>query len=912
MVKKVDELRCVASMTDPDIILVTESWCNSEISNAFLAIDGYELQQDLRTDREDTAGGRGGGLLVYGKTGLTILKLDKEVEMQQYCVFKVSNVTFYLLYRSPNAPPQTMAALTELVRSVKRDSVLIGDFNLPDINWDTGEASARTREFKEAVDDALMEQMVDFQTQVRGNMLDLVLTNIPERVIEVSEGGRLGQSDHEMIQIKVSDGQGVPTSGKEVKNWRRADWQRMRSEMGRVNWQRVLSDLSVEEKWNFFKAKVTYTVKKNVPTRKVNSKGRPAWMTREIMAAIRRKKTLWSRVKGGTITEEYREADKAVKRLIRNAKRKFEKKLAEGCNGNSRPFYSYVKKKTKSRQSVGPLRDRNAKVVTEDEEMAEVLNGFFSSVFTREDETNIPRADDMETEEMRGIRVTEWEVKKKIRKLRKDAAAGPDEIGPRVLQELENEIAPALVMIFRHSLSTGEIPADWKRANVTPIFKKGTKADPGNYRPVSLTSVCCKILETLVRDGIMSHLESNNLISQEQHGFLPGKSCCTNLLEFMEKVTSAVDEGVPYDVIFLDFAKAFDKVPRERLLEKLRAHGIRGKTLLWIRNWLSGRTQRVVINGKCSGWREVLSGVPQGSVLGPILFLIFINDLGRVARMIDALRKFADDTKLGQRAETMQERESMQEALDNLCQWADTWGMQFNVGKCKVMHFGHRNLRHKYKMNGQELQETEEEVDIGVMVTKDLKPSGQCRRAARTAQTVLGQLARAFSYRDRHIFMKLYVQYVRPHLEFSVQAWSPWTEADKECLEKVQRRAVGMVSGLAARDYEERLRELGHTTLEERRHQLDMQQVHRILVGKDKVKSETWFKMASDIERVTRAAADPLNLRIPAPRLEVRKNFFSQRVPECWNKIPQDLKQAATAKAFRNAYQKHRQMGASA
>jgi hypothetical protein len=518
----------------------------------------------------------------------------------------------------------------------------------------------------------------------------------------------------------------------------------------------------------------------------------------------------------------------------------------------------------------------------------------------------------METEEMRGIRVTELEVKKKIRKLRKDAAAGPDEIGPRVLQELENEIAPALVMIFRHSLSTGEIPADWKRANVTPIFKKGSKADPGNYRPVSLTSVCCKILETLVRDGIMSHLESNNLISQEQHGFLPGKSCCTNLLEFMEKVTSAVDEGVPYDVIFLDFAKAFDKVPRERLLEKLRAHGIRGKTLLWIRNWLSGRTQRVVINGKCSGWREVLSGVPQGSVLGPILFLIFINDLGRVARMIDALRKFADDTKLGQRAETMQERESMQEALDNLCQWADTWGMQFNVGKCKVMHFGHRNLRHKYKMNGQELQETEEEVDIGVMVTKDLKPSGQCRRAARTAQTVLGQLARAFSYRDRHIFMKLYVQYVRPHLEFSVQAWSPWTEADKECLEKVQRRAVGMVSGLAARDYEERLRELGHTTLEERRHQLDMQQVHRILVGKDKVKSETWFKMASDIERVTRAAADPLNLRIPAPRLEVRKNFFSQRVPECWNKIPQDLKQATTAKAFRNAYQKHRQMGASA
>jgi hypothetical protein len=155
-----------------------------------------------------------------------------------------------------------------------------------------------------------------------------------------------------------------------------------------------------------FKAKVTDTVKRNVPTRKVNSKGRPAWMTKEIMAAIRRKKTLWSGVKGGKITDEYTEADKAVKRRIRNEKTKFEKKLAEGCNGNSRLFYSYIKKKMKSRQSVGPLKDKNAKVVTEDEQMAAVLNGFFSSVFTREDQTNISKVGDMETEEMRGIRVT--------------------------------------------------------------------------------------------------------------------------------------------------------------------------------------------------------------------------------------------------------------------------------------------------------------------------------------------------------------------------------------------------------------------------------------------------------------------------------------------------------------------------
>jgi hypothetical protein len=150
----------------------------------------------------------------------------------------------------------------------------------------------------------------------------------------------------------------------------------------------------------------------------------------------------------------------------------------------------------------------------------------------------------------------------------------------------------------------------------------------------------------------MSHLEKNKLISQEQHEFLPGKSCCANLPEFMEKVTSAVDEGVPYDVIFLDFAKALDKMPRERLLTKLSAHGIRGATLCWIRNWLAGRPQREVLNGKSSSWEEVLSGVPQGILLGLMLFLIFINDLSGVARMTDAVKKFADDTTVGQSAGT--------------------------------------------------------------------------------------------------------------------------------------------------------------------------------------------------------------------------------------------------------------------
>ena len=253
---------------------------------------------------------------------------------------------------------------------------------------------------------------------------------------------------------------------------------------------------------------------------------------------------------------------------------------------------------------------------------------------------------------------------------------------------------------------------------------------------------------------------------------------------------------------------------------------------------------------------------------------------------VEIILKFADYTKIAQPIRCEEDRRKLQAALDSLTGWADQWGMAFNIQKCKIMHVGHSNPGHEYTMRGTKLEETEEERDLGVIMSRKLKPGPQCAKAARTAQMVLGQLARAFHFRDKHVFVKLYKTYVRPHLEFAGQAWAPWTAADKDILENVQRRAIRMVSGLKSASYEERLQELNMTTLEERRHQADMQYVYKVLTGREDVDKDQWFIMASEAARTTRVTAHKLNVRVRHGRLDVRRNFFSVRVAGLWNSIP--------------------------
>lgn len=914
---KLSELELLIKIENPDIIAVNETWLSQKIENAEINFEGYTT---VRQDRVCNNKECGGGLALFIKQELS------PVVMTDYCVQKYSpealvcsinfnNESFLLgvCYRPKDSKLDENQILYNLLSKIgDKRVVLIGDFNYSELKWGKPELIDRSHPFVNCLDDNFLLQLVDQPTR-QNNYLDLLITSEEKLISNVMVEEPFGTSDHQIIRFVINCGFEPKIKNIPVFNYFSTDYNKIRETIHSEGWSEINWGQNVDQIWNRLKSALIDLRNRFIGLKK-KPKNKCKWGTNKIYKLRKQKKAAWIAYqrsnKNPRLYEIYLTKLKQSTQAIKAAKLNFEQKLADNIKQDCKSFYSYINSKSKSNQNkIGPLIGDDKKIIRNNKAAADYLNQYFSGVFTQENLLSIPtptmvyNGDD--DGRLTNFDITEAQVLSKLNSLNVNKSHGPDEIHGKLLYELRHELTHPLTKLFNLSVQTSEIPQDWRDANVVSIFKKGGREKAENYRPISLTSVIGKLLESIIKECIVGHLDRHRLLKDTQHGFLSGKSCLTNLIDFFETATGELDQGNDADIIYLDFSKAFDKVPHVRLGRKLEAHGIGGKFLRWIQSWLSNRRQRVYVDGEYSNWAGVVSGVPQGSVLGPTLFLVFINDID--CGLVSKLGKFADDSKLIKGINSQADTDILSNDLLQLEAWSTDWQMLFNSEKCSVIHLGNKNPCNEYHFCGTTLKATEKERDLGVIVDKTFKFSEQCNVAANKANMQLGMIKRNIVSRDKNIILKLYKTLVRPKLEYCVQAWRPFLQKDIEQLEKVQRRATRMIKECKGLGYEERLKITGLTSLENRRDRGDMLEVYKTLTGKNKIDYKKLFRLSEN--SVTRG--HHLKLHKNRSRLDIRKYFFSQRVVNNWNDLPNYVVEASTINMFKNRYDKiQKHMGA--
>ena len=453
----------------------------------------------------------------------------------------------------------------------------------------------------------------------------------------------IGNSDHDIVLYDTSIKAYRPKQvRRQISLWNKADPSEIRNDLINFSERFIQTDHeNMEEMWTDFKTSIQEIIEKRVPLKMTSARHSHPWMNGSIKRAIRRKQRDYRKFKRTNAKRDrdrYRWLQQQVQWETRRANRQYMQDIvSESYTDKPKRVLSYVKSKGQESIGVAPLKNKDGFLQSDNQSKAEILNQQFSSVFTRDDDSSTPLKGNSPYLAMPDIRINKKGAQKLLKDLNPHKATGPDEVPSRVLKIGAEELSPALVKLYQHSIDVGEVPQEWRDANVVPIFKKGDRHQPSNYRPVSLTSVLCKVLEHIVHSNIMSHYDS-------QHGLRKRHSCETQLIETIDDVASHLSDGNQVDVILLDFEKAFDKVPHSRLLYKLDYYGVRGKVNNWIKAFLSKRKQQVVLEGVKSGQEDVLSGVPQGTVLGPLLFLTYINDMPECTDSNVPL--FADDSLL--------------------------------------------------------------------------------------------------------------------------------------------------------------------------------------------------------------------------------------------------------------------------
>ena len=755
------------------------------------------------------------------------------------------------------------------------------------------------------------------------NILDLIITNIPDRVnlLETLSPAQSGIfTDHCVLLFEFSAFVKSSTRiHRIVYDYDKGDFDSLRNALRAVNLTSILGSEDINTDWRNWKDVFLAAVSDYIPTKKLKGKNPLPWINGQILNIMKKKETVRQKLKKSSssyLKEKYRQLRKQVKQMLRD-RNQYLGSVESEYKTNPKRFWSLLRLKSKSRSVPHRISMATGTEETDDtsstvprtfaespKAISNLFNRYFASVFTNNSTNNSINSGnagsnicDMDQTAPNDIRLTASEVQAVLKSLDVSKATGSDEIPARLLRETAEVITPSLCHLFNKSLSTGSIPREWKLANIVPVYKKGEREYTENYRPISLLPITSKVLDRCVLNNVKDWLYG--LVNECQHGFLIGKSCVTNLIEALDYIGSVLDKGGQIDTIYLDMSKAFDKVDHGLLITKLRGMGISGSFLQWLTNYLTDRQQRVTVLGETSDTIPVTSGVPQGSLLGPVLFFLFVNDLPETV-ISSKTSMHADDTKVFKAIKVPEDALALQADLTSVSRWSTGSGLQFNGEKCHVQSITRKKspVISTYTINGEPLKSTRCERDLGVRVSSDLIWKEQVMEQAAHAMKLLGYIRRnTRSINSTSIRKSMYLALVRPHIGYATQIWAPQSIDLILKLERIQRRASRYILNLpfsSCEDYSSRLQSLNLLPICYWQEYLDLVFFYKSTHGLVNLNQSVLPHLRST--RCTRSTnTDIVKYDVPKCKTTTYQHSYTIRVTRIWNLLAKDIRTSTSS-----------------
>ena len=942
------EEQILASAIHVPFFVLTETHLKSYHLDAEVLIKNYTT---IRADREKRARG-GAAVYLHNDVVPDVIEVYSNAYCEIAMVYnQATNIIISGMYRPPLAPfelfDECLTKLQDFINSVQStpEIFVAGDFNFPFVDWILGEiptgSSILLSDRKSAtalfhfMDENFLQQLVTEPTRKDRNILDLVLSNNTDMIHSVTVQ-KTEKSDHDLVSCTLLHPEFLPHPAERPPytpetplddiNFAAADWDSIRKALDNVNWCPI-TDQTIDQDtaWDMFEKTVVDVCQRFAPCHSKSSRGSSAYSSipKSRRALLRKKKRLNSRinclkytdsspldsktVKLQKLNDERASIELQIKVDIKQERIREEQNAISKIKVNPKAFYSFAKKSAKYKSSVGPLLDENDQLQSDPIIMGTILQSQYEMVFSNPDNVDPSAEIKMDHILPNGVGLydtlfSQEDVTKAINKLDKCSAAGPDKFPALILKECQNQLAPVISDLWRISFDTGQIADKFKSQSVIPVFKKGSKAVAANYRPVSLTSHLIKVFERVLCSKVVEYIEANNLINPNQHGFRSGHSCLTQLLNHVDDVMNDLSSDVNADVMYLDFSKAFDKVDHRILLKKLHLYGIRGKAYEWISSFLSGRKQHVVVDGVRSPAIDVVSGVPQGTVLGPLLFILYINDIFNSVKH-SIIKVFADDSKVHKYIKSLFDRTLLQEDIEAIVKWATENNMELNPSKFQLLQHGkNEDLKLPYTLpSGESLFGEDCVKDLGVYVDHRLSWKSHINTKAAEASKKASWILRTFSCRDKDTMMLLYKSYVRSIVEYCCPLWSPHQQCDIIKIESVQRSFTARINGMRFMDYWERLKALKLYSLQRRRERYSIILIWKIQFNL--IPNCINITFNESVRRGT-TCIRPLGSSRYSSINTMIFNSFSSVAPALYNVVPANIKSITTLTRFKAALDK--------